>query len=65
MSLKPEKINALKMAKEFLYELCEPNKRFTKKELRGRIRSILKHWPHLELDIMIRNDDGTWPKGKK
>lgn len=64
MSLKSEKENALKMAKEFLYELCEPNKRFTKKELRSRIRSICKHWPY-ENDIMIRNDDGTWPKGKK
>ena len=63
MSLKPEKENALKMAKEFLYELCERGRKFTKKELRSRVRSITKHWPY-DSDIMIRNDDGTWPKRK-
>ena len=50
MTLPYERVNAVTRTRDFLLELCEPGKQFTKKELRQRIRGLLRHYPN-EFDI--------------
>lgn len=57
MSLQDEKYRALRLAKEFLYELIKPGKRLSKKDVRTKALNVLRHWPY-EGDVLIKPDVG-------
>ena len=60
MSVFEEKVHSLRRTREFLRELLRPNK-LTKKEIRARVSSCLRHWP-FEADVKIKDDNGKWQK---
>jgi hypothetical protein len=45
----------MKYARDFLIEICDPGPQLTKKELRMRVRGILKHYP-ADFDVIIAPD---------
>jgi len=55
MSVRSEKLRAIKMAREYLLSLCRPGKMPTKKEIRESVRRVLKHYPSM-FDIVIKPD---------
>ena len=51
MSLRSEQYRALRKTRDFLYDLCDPRKRpKSVAEMRQRVRSCTKHFPHLDDD---------------
>lgn len=65
MSLKHEKLNALKRTQEFLQDLLDPKKTpRIPKHIRKAAYYCLKHWPW-ENDILIRDDDAMFRLPKK
>jgi hypothetical protein len=62
MTLFKEKVNALRLMKQFLYDLMDPKKTpKVPKSIRLQARSVLKHSPAM-YDIKIKDDEGKWIK---
>lgn len=60
MSLKSEKLNALKRTREFMRDMLDPKKTpRVPKVIRKAAYWNLRHWPW-EQDVLIRDDDGKF-----
>jgi hypothetical protein len=51
------------MTHDFLRELLGPHK-LTKKEIRAKAYSCLRHFPLLTVDVKVRDDEGKWQRLK-
>ena len=55
MTLPHERKNAIRRARLFLLDICKPNHKISKKDLRREVYSLLKHYPgEFELEQINR-----------
>lgn len=62
MTIYSEKVNSLKITREFLRRLLSPYNggyKGVKKEVREEAIRCLRHWPN---EIKIKDDNGKWQR---